>query len=359
MAAELMTEEVKTVGSRIDVGDSCGEEGPPEIIDDHCEDSVEAIDREVNGPKHRLFDMGVLLRARGSASDDTKAVMGQIRSRGAWRTLVQVPDDYVEACERLSRVFPNFRELVDDHLVPQLALSRMSSQRRFGLTPILLLGPPGIGKSSFCGDLATAFALPVQRINLESAQAGFEITGVARGWSSAGPGRLLRWLAGDIPVNGLFVLEELDKAGGDPRYDPKAPLLQLLEETTARAFCDQSMPEVDFDVTPVSFIFTANSLEGMSAPLLDRMTVLEVPAMTPDQAREAARRQYARLLEQFEFSDPPPVLADEALDVLSLESPRRQRQLLRLALGRAVAEGASALSIRSAQRVHGRRLGFI
>lgn len=318
-----------------------------------------ASEREPVGPKHRLFDMSAMVRARSSASDDTKAVMDLIRVRGSCRSLVPVPENYAETCADLARVFPNFLEFINDHLLPQLALSRLSEQRWFGLTPLLFVGPPGIGKTTFCETLAGAVGVPFQRINLEAAQASFEITGVARGWGSAGPGRLLRWLAKDIPVNGILVMEELEKAGGDARYDPKAPLLQLLEETTVKAFCDQSMPEVEFDLSPVSFIFTANSLEGLSAPLLDRMTVIEIPAMTPAQAREAARRQYTRLLEGFQLPVAPPLLSEDALDILCLESPRRQRQLLRLALGRAIASGSPEISIAPGRPVHRPRIGFI
>lgn len=329
---------------------------------DAAADERERAPSDTCGPvalKHKLFEMGALARARISATDDTKAVMDQIRTRGSWRELVQVHENYADAALELARVFPNFSEFINDHLVPQLALSQLSEQRWFGLTPTLLVGPPGIGKTTFSENLSSSLGVPFQRVNLEAAQAGFEITGVARGWTSAGPGRLLRWLAGNIPVNGIFVMEELDKAGGDARYDPKAPLLQLLEDTTVKTFCDQSMPEVEFDLSPISFMFTANTLEGLSAPLLDRMTVVEIPSMSADQAREAAQRQYVLLLKKFNLVETPPALTEAALESLCLESPRRQRQLLRLALGRAIAEGSSTLSIRPAQAMSRRRLGFI
>lgn len=315
--------------------------------------------RDRHKPPHKLFDMAVLARASKAATDDTKGVLQQLGVLGSWRELAEVPDDYERVCTSLTSTFPNFREFIGEHLRSQLALSRLSERRAFSLTPVLLVGAPGIGKTTFCEAMASALSLPFRRINLESTQAGFEIAGVARGWSTAGPGRLVRWLATKIPVNGVFVMEELDKAGGDSRYDAKAPLLQLLEDTTARTFSDQSMPEVEFDVTPVNFVFTANSLEGLSAPLLDRMTIVEIPEMTPDQAREAARRQYARLLDEQNLLVAPPKLTEEALDKLSVESPRRQRQMLRLALGVAVAQGASSLSILQTRPESTRRMGFI
>lgn len=314
---------------------------------------------ESRKPLHKLFDRGVLERAKKAASDDTKAVLEQLASLKAWRELAEIPDDYERVCSDLEDNFPNFGGFIHEHLGPQLALASLSEKRAFKLSPVLFVGPPGIGKTTFCEAFSKALSLPFDRINLESAQAGFEVTGVARGWTNAGPGRLMRWLATPIPVNGVFVMEELDKARGDGRFDVKASLLQILEDRTARAFGDQSMPEVKFDVSPVNFVFTANSLEGLSKPLLDRMTVVEIPAMTVDQARDVARRQYALLLDELKLPIDPPDLTEEALDTLSGESPRRQSQMLRYSLGRAVYERKSILSVTPTRPEAGRRIGFI
>lgn len=317
----------------------------------------ETGDEASAGLKHKLFELEALNRARTSATEDTKAVIEQARRTGPWRELVRVPDNYAAVCSQLKQEFPNFEHFIDEYALPELGLSRVSRQQSIRIAPVLLLGPPGIGKTTFAETLAKAMHLPFYRINLEAAQAAFEITGVARGWTSSGPGALVRWLVGNIPANGIFVMEELDKAGGDDRFDTKAPLLQLLEATTVKAFCDQSMPEVPFDLSPLNFVFTANTLDGLSAPLLDRMTIVDVPALTEKQAREVARAQYARLLADFELPGTPPALTEAALDRLCIASPRQQRKLLRLALGRAIAQNSETLWILDT-RPRTRRPGF-
>lgn len=318
--------------------------------EDAPEDSKAFRDRqEDEGPlRHRLFDLQQLERLSISSADDTKAVLSRLRKQGEWRELQLVPENYLEICEGLSSTYPNFHDLIEGHLIPQLALCRASTSASIKLSPLLVVGTPGIGKTTFCEALADAFGLPFHRVNLETAQAAFEITGVARGWSSAGPGRIMRWLAQSIPVNGIFVMEELEKTCGDERYDPKSALLQLLEESTAKKFADQSVPELYFDLRPINFLFTANSTRGLSDPLLDRLSVIEIPPLTRDQAKQAACRQYQRILDELGLTSSAPALRDDALDLLSLESPRKQKLLIRLALGRALAYGSPFLSIKSA-----------
>ena len=153
-------------------------------------------------------------------------------------------------------------------------------------------------------------------------------------------------------------MEELDKANAqDPRFSVTNALLQLLEPTTARAFADQSIPELKLDITKINFLFTANTLDGIPDPLLSRLVVVDVPSLTPKQARSVALRQYEDMLKELRLPVDAPKLTDEGLTLLSTESPRRQRLLLQLAIGSAVFKKASELQIKPTPKAN-RGMGF-
>lgn len=306
---------------------------------------------------HQLFDARKILHMSEGLNEETKIQFKKLQQSGPLRLIRSVPNDFAERCLALEARFPNFSDFINEILLPALALSHL---RKTGLQlqPTIFCGDPGVGKTMFAQELAIAFDLDFERSNLESAQASFELLGSSRGWSNAQPGMLFRWLTRSDSCNGIFVMEELDKANAqDPRFSVTNALLQLLEPTTARAFADQSIPELKLDITKINFLFTANTLEGISDPLLSRLVVVDVPSLTPKQARSVALRQYEDMLKELRLPVDAPKLTDEGLTLLSTESPRRQRLLLQLAIGSAVFKKASELQIKSTQKAQ-RGMGF-
>ena len=329
--------------------------GPDERAEDGGGDGSEAP----KVPSHRLFSPVQLAQCLKGLNDETKAVLTSMQSRGAIRKLTLVPDHFRELCGELAEEFPNFQGYINEYLLPFLALGHVRGGA-WHVPPTVLVGPPGVGKTLFVSELASRFGLSFDRLNLETSQASFELVGTSRGWASSQPGRLLRWLGtACYAPNGIFVLEELDKAGGgDPRYAPMNALIQLFEPTTARSFGDQSVPELKLDVSPVNFVCTANSLDGISDPVLSRLLVIHVPTLTPDQAKRVAMKQYERILRDLALPVEPPELTDAGLEALSAESPRRQRLLLQLAIGRAIAERARELHVQRQTLRQSRGIGF-
>jgi ATP-dependent Lon protease len=241
--------------------------------------------------------------------------------------------------------FPNFSGFINEMLLPAIALSHI---RKTGLQipPTVFVGNPGVGKTLFVSELAAAFDLDFERLNLETSQSSMELVGTSRGWSNAQPGNLFRWLGRVESANGIYVLEELDKSDSqNSRYPVVNSLLQLLERTTARVFSDQSLPELKLDLTKINFLFTANTVQEISEPILSRLIVVNVPDLTPMQAKSVALRQYETMLAELGLPIDAPKLTEAGLDVLASESPRRQRLLLQLAIGNAIFKKASELNI--------------
>jgi ATP-dependent Lon protease len=151
--------------------------------------------------------------------------------------------------------------------------------RAFNVMPILLLGGPGVGKTHFAKRLARAMGTDCELISMNALSAGFVITGSSASWRGAKCGKVAERLVRGQYANPVVVLDEVEKASGSSQSDPLAALYQLLEPETSRAFRDEFI-DVEIDASQIFWVLTANSTEGIPAPLLNRMAVYEVPAPT-------------------------------------------------------------------------------
>ena len=166
----------------------------------------------------------------------------------------------------------------------------------------------------------------------------FVITGSSASWRGAKCGKVAERLVRGQFANPVIVLDEVEKASGSSQSDPLAALYQLLEPETACAFRDEFI-DVDIDASQIFWVLTANSIEGIPHPLLNRMAVYDVPAPTPEQAAGIAQRMYKGLLTELNLAAFDPLLGDVVLDKLAGVSPRDLRKTLLDGLGYAVADG--------------------
>jgi ATP-dependent Lon protease len=274
---------------------------------------------------------GALDRSRGR-SPELEAFLERMLDTGAER-FVTTPSS-VDALDPLLEECPNFDEVLGD-LARYLHLARAGGAG-LNVMPLLLLGGPGVGKTHFAKRLARMMQTDCELISMNTLSAGFIITGSSASWKGAKCGKVAERLVRGQYANPVVVLDEVEKASGSSQSDPLAALYQLLEPETSRAFRDEFI-DVEIDASQIFWVLTANSTEGIPAPLLNRMAVYEVPAPTPEQAAGIAQRIYAGLLRELNLSSFEERLANAVLDKLAPVSPRDMRKTLLDSLGYAVA----------------------
>ena len=271
----------------------------------------------------------------GERNDSRKHFLKLLGETGSARLYRKPSAD--SRLDSLYERFPNFADTLDV-LSEQIALSSLSENAVFTIRPILLVGPPGVGKTRFMREVAKILGLEFTDISCGGISAGFVLSGNSVSWSDGRPGMVYSTMRDGLTANPVILLDEIDKLSGDSRFSGFGPLYQLLDRESSCHFRDEAV-DLEINCSYVSWVATANHVEVIPEAIISRFTVIEVEAPTSEQMVNVIQSIYSDILHDnrdtwgSHFS---PEVTDSMIEALQGQGPREIVKMILSAMGRAV-----------------------
>lgn len=274
----------------------------------YLREQLKAIHTELGDDENERFELEERIKAKGMSEEAEKKALKELSRMSGMQTsspdynVLRVYLDWMldipwkECTEDTEKLSDAVKVLNEDHYGLEKIKERITEylavmKRTGGLNaPILcFVGPPGVGKTSIASSVARSLGRKFVRMSLGGVKDEAEVRGHRKTYVGAMPGRIISGMKKAGTINPVFLLDEVDKISADLRGDPADALLEVLDPAQNSTFVDRYI-EVPYDLSKVLFITTANSLETIPVPLLDRMEVIELTGYTPEEKREIAKR---------------------------------------------------------------------